>query len=93
MSMESKPEWMSDPLVKDISEKKLQFLSDLVFGGRGKNQKEMMSYMMLKMKQAKAENISFSSAEVSAVVSAIKKHSTPEELEQIDHIMNKASKM
>lgn len=88
--MEQKPEWMNDPLVKNIDEKKLHFLSELVLGGRGKSQKEAMPYMMLKMKQAKADNISFSSAEVAAVVAAIKNHSTPEELEQIDKIMKKA---
>lgn len=89
--MENKPEWMSDPLVAHIDEKKLQFLSELVVGGRGKNQKEMMSFMMSKMKQAKAEHISFSNADVNAVIAAIKNHSTPEELQQIDHIMKKAS--
>lgn len=88
--MEQKPKWMNDPLVKDIEEKKLHFLSDLVLGGRGKTQKEMMPFMMQKMKQAKAENVSFTSAEVSAVVTAIKNHSTPEELEQIENIMKKA---
>ena len=59
--MENKPEWMNDSLVKNIDEKKLAFLNDLVLGGRGKSQKEAMPYMMLKMKQAKADNISFSS--------------------------------
>ena len=87
--MEQKPEWMNDPLVKDIDEKKLLFLSDMVFSGRGKSQKEMMSFMMQKMKQAKSEKINFSSAEVSAVVTAIKNHSTPEELEKIEEIMKK----
>lgn len=87
--MEQKPEWMNDPLVKDIDEKKLLFLSDMVFSGRGKSQKEMMSFMMQKMKQAKSEKINFSSAEVSAVVTAIKNHSTPEELEKIEEIMRK----
>ncbi len=46
--------------------------------------------MMMKMKQAKAEHISFSPAEVTAVVEAIKKHSSPEEKEQIDRILKKA---
>lgn len=91
--MEQKPEWMNDPLVKDIDEKKLNFLSDLVFGGRGKSQKEMMPYMMMRMKQAKADNISFSSSEIAAVIAAIKNHSTPEELAQIDNIMKKAPTM
>ena len=90
--MENKPEWMNDPLVKNIEEKKLEFLNDLVVGGRGKKQKEAMPYMMLKMKQAKADNISFSSADVAAVVTAIKNHSTPEELAQIDKIMKQAPK-
>lgn len=91
--MEQKPEWMNDPLVKDIDEKKLNFLSDLVFGGRGKSQKEMMPYMMMRMKQARADNISFSSSEIAAVIAAIKNHSTPEELAQIDNIMKKAPTM
>lgn len=88
--MNNKPEWMNDPLVSNIEREKLEFLSTLVTGGHGKSQKEMMPYMMQTMKQAKAKNISFSSAEVSAVVTAIKKHSSPEELAQIDNIMKKA---
>ncbi len=87
--MEQKPEWMSDPLVKDIEEKKLHFLSELVLGGRGKSKKEMMPFMMQKMKQAKAEKINFTSTEISNVVTAIKNHSTPEELEKIEEIMKK----
>lgn len=88
--MEQKPEWMNDPLVKDIEEKKLHFLSNLVLGGKGKSQKEMLPFIMQQMKQAKAEKISFSASEVSLVVTAIKNHSTPEELEQIEKIMQKA---
>lgn len=88
--MDNKPEWMNDPLVKDIEERKLEFLSELVLGGHGKSQKEAMPYMMQKMKQAKAEKISFSASDISAVISAIKNHSTPEELEQINDLMKKA---
>ena len=88
--MENKPEWMNDPLVKDIAEKKLEFLSELVLGSRGKSQKEAMPYMMQKMKQAKADKISFSATDINAVITAIKNHSTPEELAQIDSLMNKA---
>lgn len=87
--MENKPEWMSDPLVSSIEEKKLAFLGELVTGGKGKNQKELMPFFMLKMKQAKAEHVSFSPAEVAAVVEAIKKHSSPEEKEQIEQILKK----
>ncbi len=88
--MEKKPEWMNDSLVKNIDEKKLHFLSDLVFGSKGKSQKEAMPYMMIKMRQAKEENITFSQSEITNVITAIKNHSTPEELSQIDKIMKKA---
>lgn len=88
--MENKPEWMSDPMLNNIEENKLLFLSELVTGCQGKSQKELMTFMMTKMKQAKNESISFSSAEVNAVINAIKKHSTPEELKQIDNLMKKA---
>ncbi|MCH5269787.1 MAG: hypothetical protein J1E83_03480 [Lachnospiraceae bacterium] len=88
--MENRPEWMSDPSLSNIEENKLLFLSELVTGCQGKNQKELMAFMMAKMKQAKAEAISFSSAEVGTVINAIKKYSTPEELQQIDNLMKKA---
>ena len=88
--MENRPEWMSDPMLNNIEEHKLLFLSELVTGCQGKSQKELMPFMMAKMKQAKNESISFSSAEVGAVVSAIKKYSTPEEVSQIDNLIKKA---
>lgn len=89
--MENRPEWMNDSLVKNMDGKKLQFLSEFILGGKGKSQKEAIPYMMLKMKQAKAENITFSSSDIAAVVAAIKKYSTPEEKEQIDYIIKRAS--
>lgn len=88
--MENRPEWMSDPMLNNIEENKLLFLGELVTGCQGKNQKELMAFMMAKMKQAKSQSISFSSAEVGAVIGAIKKYSTPEEIRQIDNIMKKA---
>ncbi len=90
--MENRPEWMKDSLVKNIDQKKLDFLNELVRGGEGKSQKEVMPYMMLKMKQAKSENITFTPSELSTMIAAIKKHSTKEELEKIDKIMKEAAK-
>lgn len=88
--MDNRPQWMSDPSLNNIEENKLRFLSELVTGCQGKSQKELMAFMMAKMKQAKNEAISFSSAEVGAVINAVKKYSTPEELKQIDDMMKKA---
>ena len=86
------PEWMQDPLVKDISPAKLDFLSTLFLEGKGKSQKEIMAFLMPMMKKAKAENLSFTQAEISACIQAIKKHSTQEELTQIDKLLAQQKK-
>ena len=83
----NKPAWMDDPSVKSISADKLAFLSRLFREGKGKSQKEMMAFFLPMMKKAKAENLNFTPAEISACIQAIKKHSTQEELAQIDKLL------
>lgn len=90
MSMNNKPAWMEDELVKNISEKKLSFLKELFTKSQGKSQKEMMAFLMPMMKKAKSENLNFTAQEMNAAIAAIKKHSTPEELSQIDKILSKS---
>lgn len=90
MENQERPVWMTDPLVKDIPEKKLKFVEQLFAKGRGKNQKEMMAYLMPMMKKAKAENLTFTPQEMNAAIAAIRKHSTQEELSQIDKILEKS---
>lgn len=84
------PAWMDDDLVKDIPPAKLAFLSGLFAESKGKSQKEMMSFLLPMMKKAKAENLTFTQAEISACIQAIKKHSTEEELNQIDTLLKKS---
>ena len=84
----SRPAWMDDESVKGIPQKKLDFASKLFTKGHGKSQKEMMQIIIPMMKQAKAENLTFTQAEISTCIQAIKKYSTKEELEQIDKIMS-----
>lgn len=91
MDNKNKPVWMTDELVKDIPEKKLEFLGQLFADGHGKSQKEMMAYLMPMMKKAKAEKLTFTPQEMNAAIAAIKKHSTEEELEQIDKLLKKQS--
>lgn len=90
MENSGRPAWMADPLVKEIPEKKLQFLERLFADGHGKSQKEMMAFLMPMMKKAKQENLTFTPQEVSAAIAAIKKYSSEEELKQIDKILEKS---
>lgn len=88
-SQRNRPAWMDDELVKNIPQKKLDFASELFQSGHGKSQKELMAFILPMMKRAKAENLTFTQNELNACILAIKKHSTPEELNQIDSILKK----
>jgi hypothetical protein len=83
------PEWMDDELVKDIPEEKLNFLSKIFAGSQGKSQKELMMSLVPMMKQAKKDNLTLTSSEMTAAIAAIKKHSTAQELDKINEILNK----
>lgn len=89
--METHPKWMSDPAVSHIDPAKLDFLNDLAANGRGKSQREMMTYVMSVMKKAKEQKLTFSADEIQTIIATIKKHSTPKELSQMDEILKKAS--
>lgn len=89
MEQRNRPSWMEDELVKNIDKRKLALIEELFVNGHGKNQKEMMSYLIPMMKKAKQENISFTSNEITAAINAIKKHSSKEELQNINNILEK----
>ena len=42
-----RPAWMEDDLVKNIPQKKLEFMEKMFQEGHGKNQKEMMRHLLL----------------------------------------------
>lgn len=89
MDNNSRPAWMSDPLVKDIPEKKLDFLEEIFEESQGKNQRELMMSLMPLMNRARKEGLSFSPQEMGAAIAAIKKYSSEDELKQIDNILEK----
>lgn len=84
---QEKPKWMTDPLVADIDSAKLEFLQSIVFETQGKSQKELLPLLMNVIKKGKTKQISFSDAEISAIVDAIKRNSTQQEAEQINKFM------
>lgn len=88
-NQKERPAWMQDDLVKNIPQKKLDFLGKMFAESQGKNQKELMTLLLPMLKIAKQENLAFSQQEMNAAISAIKKHSSSEELQQIDKILQK----
>lgn len=90
MDEKAKPAWMQDELVKDIPPGKLDFLGRMFAEGHGKSQKEMMAMLLPMMKKAKQEKLTFTQQEMTAAIAAIKKHNSPEELKQINKILEKS---
>lgn len=84
-----RPLWMDDESVKNIPQRKLDFLGKMFADSQGKSQKELIRMMMPMMQKAKQENLIFTPQEMNAAIAAIRKYSSKEELEQIDHILKK----
>ena len=93
MDNNNRPAWMSDPLVKDIPKKKLDFLGQMFAESQGKSQKELMASLLPMMTRARQENLSFTPQEMTAAIAAIRSHSSEEELKQIDNILEKTKDM
>ncbi len=86
----SSPAWMQDEAVQNIPPEKLRFLEETFAKGHGKSQKELLRLLMPMMQRARKENLTFTPQEMQAAISAIKRHSTEEELHKIDEILKKA---
>ena len=80
-------EWMNDPLVAGIDKTKLQFLQMLVFEGQNLTKEQMLPFLMSVAQKGKKQNISFDDNEIDAIVTALQKYSTPEELNKINKLM------
>lgn len=83
----SSPAWMQEAAVQDIPKEKLDFLQKLVFESAGLSQKELLPFLMALAQRSKSAHITFSQEEMNAIVEAIRKYSTPEELAKINQIM------
>lgn len=81
------PPWMQEPSVRDIPKKKLDFLQKLVFESKSLSQKELLPFLMALAQRSREERITFSQEEMNAIIDAIKKYSTPDEINKMNQIM------
>ena len=93
MEDQNRPAWMDDPLVKDIPEKKLEFLKQVFAESQGKSRQALMASLLPLMNRARQEKLSFTPQEMGAAVAAIRSHSSEEEQKQIDNILRKAKEI
>ena len=83
----SKTEWMNDPLIANIDPYKLEFLQALVFESSSLNREQMLPFLMAVAKRGKDKNVTFTDEEMDAVITVLKNHASPAELEKINKVM------
>ena len=79
--------WMQEPSVKNIVKEKLDFLQKLVFESASLTPRQLLPFLMALAQRSRTERISFSQEEMTAIIEAIKKYSTPEEISKVDQIL------
>lgn len=80
-------EWMNDPLVSHIDRYKLDFLQTLFFEGNNLSKEKMLPFLLAVAQKGKDKNVSFSDEEIDAIVTTLKKHASPEEVDRINKMM------
>lgn len=80
-------EWMNDPLVAGIDKAKLQFLQTLVFESSNLSREQLIPFLMSVTQKGKAQNISFDDQEMDSIATALRKYSSPEEIDKINKLM------
>lgn len=80
-------DWMKDESLKDIAPYKLEFLQALVFESGTLKKEQLLPFLMAVAKRGQEKNVSFTEEEITAIVTVIKKHASPEELSKIEKVM------
>jgi len=80
-------DWMKDESLKNIDPYKLEFLQALVFESGNLKKEQLLPFFMTVAKRGKEKNISFSEEEITAIITVIKAHATPQELAKIEKLM------
>lgn len=77
------PDWTQNPSLQNINPEKLQTLLSLAEQARGKNQSELLPFLMAASGKG---NLKFSKDEMEAVISVLKIGKSPQEIRRIDRM-------
>jgi hypothetical protein len=88
MSEKKQAEWMNDPVLKDIEKHKLEFLQSMVFESKSLTPDAMLPFLLAVMKRGQKKKLTFTDEEIELIISVLKKHSSPEELDKINMVLN-----
>lgn len=78
--------WMNNPALGGIDPAKLQMLASLADQAQGKNQNELLPFLMAAASSSQSGGMSFNSAETEAIINVMKIGKSPQEIQKIDKI-------
>ena len=80
-------EWMNDLRLKNIDNKKLDFLQKLVFESSNLSKKQKIPFLMALANKAQKDKVKFSREETLEIIEVLKDYSTQDELQKINSIL------
>ncbi|MDD6657728.1 MAG: hypothetical protein PUE95_10660 [Lachnospiraceae bacterium] len=80
-------EWMNDIRLKNIDNKKLDFLQKLVFESSNLTEKQKIPFLMALANKAQKDKVKFSREETLEIIEVLKDYSTQDELQKINSIL------
>lgn len=80
-------EWMNDIRLKNIDNKKLDFLQKLVFESSNLTEKQKIPFLMALANKAQKDKVRFSREETLEIIEVLKDYSTQDELQKINSIL------
>lgn len=77
----------NNPLLKNMSPQKLQFLMNFASAKKPTTINEMMPFLLGSMNSAKKDNIQFTGPETELLINILKQNMSPEETEKADKLI------
>lgn len=84
--------WKNIKLPEDMSQEKIDFLTQAVEGSRSLKKQELLPYLTRLMRIAKEKQLTFTDAEIQFIMAAIRNSSSPEQNQYIDYLMRESQK-
>lgn len=80
--------WMNNPALGGIDPAKLQMLTSLASQAQGKNQNELLPFLMAAASQTQSNNMSFKQDEIDTIINVMKLGKSPQEVQRMDRLLS-----
>lgn len=85
----SEKNWFENPALNNIDPAKLQMLLSMSDQAKGKNQSDLLPFLMSAMSQQKSgAKMNFSQEEIDTIINVMKIGKSPQEIKRIDRMCN-----